>query len=439
MTADGADDYVPGHGDLSYDVGHYDLDLSYHPETNHLEGVATLTVTAREPVDELVLDLHALSVDKVSVGGARVRHSHKRDRLRLRLEETLADGESLDVRVTYSGTPRPVRVGDLGSTGWEELSDGVIVAGQPHGAPSWFPCNDRASSKASYRVAVTAPSAYRVVGNGTLVERQQRSSTTRWVHEQQQPMAPYLATVQIGRYDWLATDERPVPVAAAVPEKLTKRYDLAFGRQGEMLAYFGRVFGDYPFDRYTVVVTEDDLEIPLESQGLSTFGANHLDDDWDCVRLVAHELSHQWFGNSLTVGAWRDIWLHEGFACYAEWLWSEESGHASTQEQAEHHWGKLADQDQDLVLADPGPELMFDDRVYKRGALLLHALRLTIGEDAFFPMLRAWAGDHAYGTVSTEMFIGCAATHTDVDLGPLFTSWLREETLPELPSPSPKA
>ena len=108
------------------------------------------------------------------------------------------------------------------------------------------------------------------------------------------------------------------------------------------------------------------------------------------MRLVAHELSHQWFGNSLTLGSWQDIWLHEGFACYAEWIWSEESGGPSAHERAEEHHEKLADLDQDLVLADPGPELMFDDRVYKRGALTLHALRLTVGDDAFFALLRGW-------------------------------------------------
>ena len=133
-----------------------------------------------------------------------------------------------------------MRARALGSTGWEELSDGVIVSGQPHGAPSWFPCNDRPSSKAGYRIAVTADSAYRVVSNGTLVDKQRRSSRTRWVFEQEQPMAPYLATVQIGRYEWLETDDSPVPVAAAVPRRLVDRYPLAFGRQGEMVELLRR-------------------------------------------------------------------------------------------------------------------------------------------------------------------------------------------------------
>ena len=100
------------------------------------------------------------------------------------------------------------------------------------------------------------------------------------------------------------------------------------------------------------------------------------------MRLVAHELAHQWFGNSLTLGAWRDIWLHEGFACYAEWLWSEESGGRV----GGRAWARSTDtrsrrSPQDLLLGDPGPDLMFDDRVYKRGALPLHALRRTVGDE----------------------------------------------------------
>jgi aminopeptidase N len=431
---EGADDYVPGHGDTSYDVGHYDLELGYTMHTNHLDGVATINATAREDLDEVTLDLRGLSVDKVSVDGDRVKYSAGRGRVRVRLDEPVAAGEELVLRVAYSGTPKPVRARALGSTGWEELSDGVIVSGQPHGAPSWFPCNDRPSSKAGYRIAVTVESGYRVVSNGSLVDKQRRSSKTRWVYEQEQPMAPYLATVQMGRYEWLETDDSPVPVAAAVPRRLVDRYPLAFGRQGEMVDFFAELFGDYPFDSYSVVVTDDDLEIPLESQSLSTFGANHLQDDWECVRLVAHELSHSWFGNCLTAGAWRDIWLHEGFACYAEWLWSEHSGHRSAQEQAERHWEKLSKADQDLELADPGADLMFDDRVYKRGALLLHALRSTLGDKTFFGMLRDWVRQHAYGNVSTEMFIGFVAQHTKDDLGPLFTSWLRETELPDLPA-----
>jgi aminopeptidase N len=188
---------------------------------------------------------------------------------------------------------------------------------------------------------------------------------------------------------------RVVPMRTLTPSDVDDGFEAAFGRQPEMMSAFIGWFGPYPFDGYTAVVTADDLEIPLESQTLSTFGRNFCREDWHAVRLVAHEMAHQWFGNALTLRRWQDIWLHEGFACYAEWLWSEASGAETADHWARHHHERLADLDQDLVLGDPGPELMFDDRVYKRGALTLHALRLTVGDEAFFALLKDWVAEES--------------------------------------------
>jgi aminopeptidase N len=179
------------------------------------------------------------------------------------------------------------------------------------------------------------------------------------------------------------------------------------------------------------VVTKDHLEMPLEAQGLAMFGANHIDGMLGLERLVAHELAHQWFGNSLTLGRWKDIWLHEGFACYAEWLWSERSGGEPADVHARRHHRRLTGDAQDLLLADPGPAVMFDDRVYKRGALALHALRLTLGDDTFFAMIRGWVVEHRFGTVSTELFEEHAAGYGST--GALLAAWLHEALLPDLP------
>ena len=181
-----------------------------------------------------------------------------------------------------------------------------------------------------------------------------------------------------------------------------------------------------------VVVTDDDLEIPLESQTLSTFGANFATPEWDSQRLIAHELAHQWFGNAVTAAVWEDIWLHEGFACYSEWLWSEESGGPSADEMAREHWTRLAALPQDLRLHDPGEQDMFDDRVYKRGALALHALRLRMGDAAFFDLLRRWVKENSGATVTTDRF-ATLADEISPGVGALVAEWVETLPLPPLP------
>jgi aminopeptidase N len=200
-----------------------------------------------------------------------------------------------------------------------------------------------------------------------------------------------------------------------------------------MLAFFEHSFGPYPMGRYDVVVTPDVLEIPLESQGMAVFGSNHLDGQGASERLVAHELAHQWFGNSVGLAAWSDIWLNEGFCCYAEWLWSEESGGPTCHQLAKHYRAILADLPQDLVLADPGSDLMFDDRVYKRGALTLHALRRVLGDDEFFGIVRRWVETRRHATGTTADFIDLAEQASGRPLGPLFDDWLYRTPLPKLP------
>ncbi|TIC84160.1 M1 family metallopeptidase [Nocardioides sp. GY 10127] len=458
-----ADDYLPGHGDRSFAVRHYDLELDYAVEGNRLDGRAVLDVEVLEATDRLVLDLAHLSVGKVRVASGWSRDQAARStrkaarskpaardgapglkkfttrshRVVLTLDGEAEAGTRLTVTVGYSGHPKPLVTRHLGDAGWEELTDGVIVAAQPHGSPTWFPCNDRPDDKATYRLALTVTAGYRVEANGTLVRHTRRGSAEVWVWEQAQPMATYLATVQIGRYREWPLPARPasgLPVAVVAGDLDRTAFADAFGRQHEMVDVFEEHFGPYPFDSYRVVVTDDDLEIPLESQTLSTFGRNLVRGDWDATRLIAHELAHQWFGNAVTLRDWKDIWLHEGFACYSEWVWSEASGGPTAAQQAAHHHAGLEAKDTDLLLADPGPDLMFDDRVYKRGALTLHQLRCEVGDAAFFSLLRSWVADFAGGSVTTEDFLAHASKETGVNVATLLRPWLHETSLPPLPT-----
>lgn len=435
MTGRG-DPYRPRSGDPAYRVVRYDVDLDYRVASNRLDATVVLHVLTRRRTDVLHVDLAGLRVARVLVDGRPARHTHRAGKVRVALPGAVDEGTPLAVTVRYSGSPAPVR-GPWGEVGWEELTDGVIVASQPDGAPSWLACNDHPADKAGYRFRVTTESAYTVVCNGTLVEKRAGASRTTWVFDAPEPMASYLATVQIGRYRVVDTALGPVRQRAAVPPRLLAAFDADFAPQAAMMRLFERVFGPYPFASYTVVVTDEPLEIPLEAQGLSVFGANHVDGRGGSERLVAHELAHQWFGNSLTVGAWQDIWLHEGFACYAEWLWSAQAGREDADTLARRAWQRLAAKPRDLLVGDPGPGRMFDDRVYKRGALTLHALRLTVGEAAFGALLKAWTTEHRHGVVRSADFEGHAQRFTAVPLAPLFTAWLRTTALPALPALPP--
>jgi len=428
------DPYLPHNGNFGYRVSRYELDLEYKVAINRLAGSATITAVTLAALRTFTLDLSdALAVTKVSVNGRRpASFSCSGDKLHIALSSTLPAGTAMTIAVRYGGTPRPIR-SYWGEVGFEELTEGVLVAGQPNGAASWFPCDDHPSAKASYRIQVSTENPYRAIANGELLSRRTRAGMTTWTYELAEPTSTYLVTLQIGMYETHRLQKAPVPMQAALPSRLKRDFDHDFGRQPQMMKLFVKLFGPYPLSTgYTVVVTDDDLEIPLEAQGMSIFGANHCEGHRGSERLIAHELAHQWFGNSVTARRWRDIWLHEGFACYAEWLWSEESGGQSADEWARHFHQRLSNSRQDLLLSDPGPRDMFDDRVYKRGALTLHALRRVIGDDSFFALLQDWTTRHRHSTAVTDDFTGLAANYADVSLRPLWDAWLYSEDVPAL-------
>ncbi|TNU76266.1 M1 family metallopeptidase [Miniimonas arenae] len=428
-----ADAYAPDSGNPGYHVELYDLELDYRVRTNRLVGVAVLSVVATEHLVRLELDLVGLKASEVRVNGKRVRHLETATKVKLVLPEAIPAGTRFTVEVDYGGKPVPRRT-RWGRIGWEELTDGALVASQPTGAPTWFPCNDHPAQKSRYRISVSCEREYRVVTNGVPGGHTERAGRRTWRYYQDIPAAPYLATVQIGRYDEEHLDLDGVPGSLYYPQRLRSRvrHDIA-QRVPSMMRTFVDAFGPYPLAKYVVVVTDDVLEIPIEAQGMATFGANHADGNGGSDRLIAHELAHQWFGNSVGVARWQDIWLNEGFACYAEWIWSEASGGPTAHARALAYYAKVKAQPQDLLVADPGAARMFDDRVYKRGALTVHALRRTLGEEVFFAVVRSWTQAHRHGTATTEDFEAYVARETGRDLGGLFDAWLRTPALPQLP------
>ncbi|GAA1471113.1 M1 family metallopeptidase [Corynebacterium felinum] len=430
---------------LGFHIRHYMLDVDYSVGPNRLGASAEIRCVNYRPLSTLTLDLaDSMSVRSVKAhasGACAIRvakFKHSNHKLRVSFAEEIPEDTEFYLSIRYQGNPSPIS-SPWGAIGWEELSNGSLVASQPCGARTWFPCDDTPDEKATYDIRITTDAQYTAVATGVLKSYQRKGRRGVWHFHSASPMASYLAAIHVGEYKHVVLDGASVPIHAYLPPSCEAGFRTEFADQAAMLNLYERLFGPYPFPTYTVVITEDELEIPLEAQGLSTFGANHACGDKKYERLIAHELSHQWFGNSLGLAQWDDIWLNEGFACYSEWLWFEHSAGIPAETSAFEHYQGLVAKPKDLLLANPGPVDMFDDRVYKRGALTVHALRCLLGDAAFFRMLQRYVASGRHSVVEPvdvkrEVRRVCVEENIDCEeFEALWACWVQQRELPPFP------
>jgi aminopeptidase N len=265
------------------------------------------------------------------------------------------------------------------------------------------------------------------VSNGTLVSEASDATFTTFTWEMDDPMATYLATLAIGPY---TRSEAAGPDGVQLRDYVPASYlspPAAFGRVGEMLALFTDWFGEYPFDAYGHVIVAN-FPGAMETQTMTMMGADAVSED-----VVAHELAHQWFGDSVTPATWRDIWLNEGFATFAEFLWLEQA-HGSAVMESYARSLHTALQGQTLrPIADPGVAELFGTGVYWRGGLTLYALRAEVGDDLMKSILTTYAARFRYGNAATADFIAVAEEVSGRDLGDFFSAWLDQTALPPFP------
>jgi hypothetical protein len=222
--------------------------------------------------------------------------------------------------------------------------------------------------------------------------------------------------------DWIVGD------AADVGTPLGDGIEASLARQPEFLRFLAGVFGPYPFATSGGIIDgAREIGFALETQTRPVYSRWFFGGPEGNDFVFVHELAHQWYGDSLAVARWQDIWLNEGLATYAEWLWSEEEGFGTAQENFDF-WAYEAFAPDDpfwaLTIGDPGPDRLFDFAVYVRGAMTLHTLRLEIGDADFFDLIETWATSRKGGNVTTPEFIALAETISGQDLGGLFDTWL---------------
>ncbi|MFU8854093.1 M1 family metallopeptidase [Micromonospora sp. SL1-18] len=423
-AGDVGDPYVPGAGNGGYDVDHYALTVRYDPAGKRLTGQATVTATATAGLSRFHLDLAGLTVDRVRVDGASAKHRRDGDELVVSPAHGLPAGRRFTVEVAYGGVPRPLPSGELGDGGFHATGDGAIALGQPESASTWFPANDHPSDKATYDIEVTVPDGLAALSNGVPKGQSSQDGWTTWRWSEGSPMASYLTTLVIGNYRVSTGTHAGKPLVTAVAAGLPADGPAAtaLARTGEVADFLAERFGPYPFDAYGgIAVADERIRYALETQTRPVYGPGFFADGRPNTEVVAHELAHQWFGDSVSLARWSDIWLNEGFATYAEWLWREHDGGRSVaQSFAERYmvtdWTKPS--------VDPGRAAMFGDAVYQRGALAVHALRRAVGDETFFRILRGWLAERRDGTATTADFVAYAERVAGRPLRPLFDAWL---------------
>jgi aminopeptidase N len=436
-----SDPYFPSFGDGGYDVQSYDLTLDIDPVSGRIAGDEVVSATALQALSAFYLDLQGLDVATVQVNGAAAAHQQSGHELEVTCPAALANGAAFTVTVRYSGIPQAV-VGKLFTEGWQKVGDTIFTLDEPQGAATWFAVNDTPADKATYTFHLTVPAAYTATANGILTGTQTAGTSRTFTWKIDQPVASYLAEVDVGKFTF-ETSRSPggVTIRNYFATDLATAAHTAFAPTGQVIDYFSSLFGPYPFPVYGVIVPDADTGAAMENETMSLFGRDvvtkRMTDPESAAMFLSHELAHQWFGDSVTIEHWDDIWLNEGFATYASWLWVEhDQGPQAFSMQVQRSWQSLA-RSIEPPPGTPGPDHLFGASVYQRGALTLQALRLTVGDAPFFEILRSWAGEHKYGNASTAGFINLAKQKAPqvpaATLDQLFQAWLYGSELPSLP------
>lgn len=433
-----ADPIYPDYGNPALDVLRYDLDLAWEPQQRELSGTATLTMRATTAVNEISLDFSdAYTVDAAMVNGAAERARRRGNDIVVPAVLTKDARTTLAVR--YHGTPKAVpmpseRTDFPEGIGLRSAPDGEAWTMQePYGAFTWYPANDQPSDEAVYDVAVTVPKGWTAVAHGQLigVDSAESGDTYRW--RAVDPVASYLATLALGRYTKRTdTGPRGLPITYWLRSGKDEALEPALRRTPALLAWLEERFGPYPFPTAGVVLVNS--LSAMETQQMVTYGVRLTRSGAQLEameEILLHEFAHQWFGDSVTPKDWRGMWLNEGFAMYAQWLWSIDKGRNS--EANWMAWARERDSKTRPVAGPPGnprPSHFGENNVYAGPALMLRAIHKAVGNDAFFAMARDWVQTQRNQQVDRERFIAFVNRHTGRDFTDLITTWLDSPTTP---------
>jgi aminopeptidase N len=419
--------FFPRSGNRGYDVKHYEVSLGYQPRSGQLTARDEIEARATSGLTRFSLDLDGLKVTSVSVDGAAAKWTRGRGKLKIVPPAPIAKGEAFTVLVRYQGVPRKVTDPDGSTEGWYRTPDGAVGVGEPVGTAAWLACNNAPRDKASFAIQITVPRGVKAVSNGKLLSRTRVDRRVRWSWSEPAPMATYLALVDIGDGKLVQGHVGKLPTWTLIDPALVKKSRAAIDSLPEIIRWESHLFGPYPFAAAGSVVDVADLQYALETQDrpIYAFAPNRT--------TVVHETAHQWFGDSVSLKRWPNIWLNEGFATWTEWYFAETHGGKSAQQVFAKLYRRPASQTGfwDPPSGHPGQaKNLFAVSTYVRGAMTLQALRDKIGTHDLLRTMRTWATEHRYGHGDVEEFIALADRVSGRHLSGFFHRWLFQRGKP---------
>ncbi|MFE0254486.1 M1 family metallopeptidase [Streptomyces sp. NPDC059010] len=434
------DPLLPLDGNGGYTVNRYLLDFDWQAPRTPFEAKATIQATATKELSRFNLDFAGNTLHKVTVNGTPAEAVREGDELVVTPWLALPRNGAFTVTVTYTADPTQMRHRDdaIEDYGWIPTPSGTALYPQPNGAKMIFPSNDHPSQRAPVTFRISAPAGLTAVANGRLVSREPLpGDRERWTYDSEQPVSTQLVQMAVGK---LTPVDRPttsgVPLRDYVPDDLVERTDKYLALTPKHLDWLEQRLGAYPFKRYGVLVGDTDLAVALETQTLSLVPKGELlGTEVDAERTLVHELAHQWFGDSVALRTWSDLWLSEGHARFYERLYSEEHGGDSFEAAMKTAYTNHNLWRRDVgAPAEPTEPNLFKRMRYDGSALVLYALREKVGAETFQKIDRAWLTKYRGKTASTQDFIDLASAVSGEDMEPFLRPWLYGPTTPPMPN-----
>jgi lysophospholipase L1-like esterase len=421
--------FFPHTGSRAYDAGNYHVQLAYQSKGRRIRATTTITAVAKRQLSGFSFDFFGPRVSQVRVDGEAAKLERRPGKLDVLPGELIAKGETFVTEVRYAGKPPTITDPDGSQEGWYPTDDGVLAVGEPQGTAAWIPCNNIPADKASFSFDITVPDGLKAVANGRLQRSEDRGGFvhSRWVEPA--PMSSYLAVLDIGRGRIVKTRVGKLPAWTLVDPRMLGQSHLVLAELPRIVRFESHIFGSYPFDSAgSIVDYAPKLGYALESQSRPIYA--FVPD----ITTVVHETAHQWFGDSVGLKRWPDIWLNEGFATWTQWYYAERHGRRSARAIFKRLY-RVPASNKRFWNPPPGhpgsPRFLFDPTTYVRGAMALEALRLKIGTKPMLRVLRTWAEEHRHGSGDIEEFIAVADQVSGRDLDPLFHRWLYRRGKPE--------